>query len=200
MDIVIASHRGYKVREAKAFLKKIGAFDIYSFIDFHDYCPPAAPITSQEQATLAKAHHAARHLKKWILADDSVLTVPALQQTAQATPYFPGPYQSDKDNRAHLLQRMAHLEDEVARSAYFICYAALVSPQGTVYTAQGQCEGFIAFQEKGSNGFGYDPLFIKYNYQRTFAELSEETKNQISHRARALQNLTPYLELLIEQV
>ena len=84
--------------------------------------------------------------------------------------------------------------EEFRRSAHFECTLALCSPAGVVKTFRGICEGTIILSERGGNGFGYDPLFLKHGYNQTFSELDEAVKNQISHRAKALQKLVLKLE------
>lgn len=199
MKIVIASSHGYKIRETKAFLKHIGDFDIFSLTDFPNYCAPKETGSFPEENALAKGLHAAQELHSWVIADDTMLMVPALHGLpGKLSATFAGENATDKDNCKHLLKQMQHLESIVDRSAYFECCIVLASPQGQFFKARGICEGYISHQEKGSSGFGYDSLFLKYDYKHTFAELSEEVKNQVSHRAKALQKLTPYLQNLLE--
>lgn len=199
MKIIIASRHGYKIRETKNFLKQIGDFDIFSLLDFPDYIAPEEPLTSTEEHATLKGYHAAKHLQEWVIADDSMLLVPALQGSPGAySKNFYTENPSEKNNRQHLLHLMQSFEGDVSRAAYFECSVALVSPDGKLFSAKSICEGYLAEKEKGGNGFGYDSLFLKHNYKQTFAELSEETKNQISHRAKALQKLIPSLLSLVQ--
>ncbi|EPP36198.1 dITP/XTP pyrophosphatase [Chlamydia avium] len=199
MKIIIASSHGYKIRETKTFLKQIGNFDIFSLTDFPNYHAPKETGSSPEENALAKGLHAAQELHSWVIADDTMLTVPALHGLpGKFSATFAGENATDKDHCRQLLKQMQHLESIVDRSAYFECCIVLVSPEGQFFKARGVCEGYIGHQEKGSSGFGYDSLFLKYDYKQTFAELSEEVKNQVSHRAKALQKLTPYLEDLLK--
>ena len=92
---------------------------------------------------------------------------------------------------------MAHLQD-TNRQGYFECWIALASPQGVKKTTKGVSEGMIIDREKGSFGFGYDSIFVKHEYGKTFAELDEDTKNRISHRRKALDKLIPALESLLK--
>ena len=81
----------------------------------------------------------------------------------------------------------------------FFCCLALASPEGVKKITTGICEGYIAAQERGRNGHGYDPIFIKNDYNETFAELEEQTKNRISHRRKALDKMLATLESLISK-
>ena len=95
--------------------------------------------------------------------------------------------------RLHLRVRLIQLLEE-DRYAYFECCIVLASPEGVKKCVRGICEGTLLLQEKGGGGFGYDPLFIKHGYSKTFAELEETIKNRISHRRKALDKLLTALE------
>ncbi|EPP34464.1 non-canonical purine NTP pyrophosphatase, RdgB/HAM1 family [Chlamydia ibidis] len=199
MKIVIASSHGYKIRETKSFLKRLKGFDIFSLTDFPEYHPPKETGSLPEENALKKALHAAKYLNCWVIADDTMLMVPALNGLpGPLSANFAGDRATDKDNRKKLLEQMASLESIVDRSAYFECCIVLASPEGKIFKARGICEGYIGHHERGSSGFGYDCLFLKYDYKQTFGELSEEVKNQVSHRAKALQKLYPHLQALLE--
>lgn len=196
-DLVLATTNGHKIREIRSLLKPLNRFDIYSLLDYPDYTPPPETGETFEENAEIKAVDAARTFNKWVLADDSGLVVPALEGAPGVfSARYAGENASDKDNRKKLLQEMANLEGE-RRSAYFVCCIVLASPSGDVKKqVLGTCEGRIIDKERGGNGFGYDPLFIKYDYNQTFAELGESIKNQISHRAKALEKIRIFLEML----
>jgi len=122
------------------------------------------------------------------LADDSGLEVDALDGAPGVhSARYAGPEADDTDRYRKLLAALADVPAG-QRSARFRCVVALARPDGTVQTAAGTCEGRIAFAPRGEHGFGYDPVFIVAGYGgRTMAELAPETKNRISHRARAVQ-------------
>jgi XTP/dITP diphosphohydrolase len=194
MELVIASTNPHKIREFKSMLKKSLQYDIRSLLDFPDYIPPPETEDSFEGNAKLKAAHAAAALNRWVLADDSGLVVPAIGGAPGVySARFAGDQATDHDNRKKLLQQMQHLLDE-DRNAYFECCIALASPNGVKKCVHGICEGTILTQEKGGGGFGYDPLFIKNGYSKTFAELEESIKNRISHRRKALDKLLPFLE------
>lgn len=198
MELIIASHNMHKIREFKAILKKFGDFDLLTLIDFPQYVPPPEVGATFEENAIQKAVHAAQTLNRWVIADDSGLVVPALNGApgVQSRRYAHD-RATDKENRQKLLQAMNHL-DEPNRQAYFECWIAIASPDGLKKTAKGLSEGMITETERGSRGFGYDPLFIKHEYGKTFAELDEDTKNRISHRRKALDKLQPFLESLLQ--
>ncbi len=197
MDLVIATQNGHKIREIRTLLRPSGQFDIYSLLDFPDYVPPPETGETFEANARLKAEHAAKALGKWTLADDSGLVVSALGgEPGVYSARYAGENATDKENRKKLLKEMEGLDSD-RRFAYFECCIVLASPQGIRKVATGHCEGLITEQERGGNGFGYDPLFIKHDYNQTFAELGELVKNQISHRAKALEKIMITLEGLL---
>ncbi len=200
MKLIIASRNIHKIREFRSMLKKINGLDLLSLIDFPSYEPlPENGATFEENATV-KAEHAAKVLNHWVLADDSGLVVPALNGAPGVfSRRYAGENASDKDNRRKLLKDMAHIQ-EPYRQAYFECWVVLASPEGVKKIAKGMSEGMITEQERGSLGFGYDSLFVKHEYGKTFAELEEDTKNRISHRRKALDKIVPTLEAILQDL
>ena len=197
MQLVIASRNVHKIREFRAMLKSLPNLDILTLIDFPNYQPPEETGSSFEENSLLKATHAALALQRWVLADDSGLVIPALNGAPGVfSRRFAGAKATDKENRLKLLKEMRHLQDPL-RQGYFECSIALVSPEGIKKTVKGTCEGTITDQERGSKGFGYDPIFVKFEYGKTFAEIEEAIKNRISHRRKALDKLLPALEALM---
>ncbi|MBS0604808.1 MAG: RdgB/HAM1 family non-canonical purine NTP pyrophosphatase [Verrucomicrobia bacterium] len=198
MELVIASRNMHKIREFRAILKKIGNFDLLSLIDFPHYAPLPETGNSFEENAIFKAVHAAKKLNRWVIADDSGLVVPALNGAPGIhSRRYAHDNPTDKENRQKLLKEMSHLQ-ETSRQGYFECWIALASPDGLKKTAKGVSEGMITDKERGSLGFGYDAIFVKHEYGKTFAELEEETKNRISHRRKALEKLLPQLESLLQ--
>lgn len=129
-----------------------------------------------------------------VLADDSGLEIDYLNKEpgiysarylGEKTPY--------RIKNANLIERLSGVEDE-KRTARFVCAIAAVIPGGREITETAAIEGRIGYEEKGSNGFGYDPIFYVPSYGKTTAELSEEEKNQISHRGQALRAIRKRLE------
>ena len=125
------------------------------------------------------------------LADDSGLCVDALGGAPGIySARWAGPEATDADRNAKLLNAVAEVPEE-SRTARFVCAAALALPDGTVWTTQGECAGVILREGRGTGGFGYDPLFLFPDVNRTMAELTPVQKNTCSHRALALARLAP---------
>jgi XTP/dITP diphosphohydrolase len=119
------------------------------------------------------------------LADDSGLEVDALGgEPGVRSSRYAGDSATDQDRVDFLLNKLKGVP-QPKRSARFRCVIAIARPGGTVETVEGTCEGYIALEPRGSNGFGYDPVFFLPEYGRTIAELPPEIKNRISHRGRA---------------
>lgn len=196
MELVIASHNLHKIREFREMLKPYKQIDVLSLLNFPHYTLPPEEGKTFEEISVRKALHASQALQKWVLADDSGLVVPALKGE-------PGLYSkryacedaTDTENRQRLLSKMEGMKDH-ERTAYFECSLALASPNGLKKTVTGIVEGSIVLEERGRYGFGYDMLFIKNEYDKTFAELEERVKNQISHRRKAFEKLISILETL----
>lgn len=145
-----------------------------------------------------KAAETARFLKRWVLADDSGLTVDALKGAPGVlSARYSGVHGDDQANNRKLLEALAEVGAD-RRGAAFVCALAVADPTGLVrIETEGSCRGVIAQAPRGTGGFGYDPLFLIPEYQRTFGELSALTKHQLSHRARAFARLRPELEKLV---
>jgi XTP/dITP diphosphohydrolase len=187
----------HKIREIKEILKDHLFIDLLSLRDFPHYDPPEETADSFKGNAILKASSAAKVLQHWAIADDSGLVVPSLNgEPGVYSARYAGKEASDADNRSKLLFKMQHLIDS-DRDAYFECCFALVSPEGSLKKATcATCEGTILSQEKGGSGFGYDSLFVKEGYQKTFAELESSIKNKISHRRKALDKMLTTLESL----
>jgi XTP/dITP diphosphohydrolase len=135
----------------------------------------------------------------WTWADDSGLEVDALDgKPGIYSARYAGPDATDADRRRLLLNRLAGVPWN-RRTARFRCVVALATPQGDVLTAEGTCEGVIAFGPAGENGFGYDPVFYVPDYEATMAQLPPEEKNRISHRGRAAQAAEKLLQEMLDQ-
>lgn len=196
MELVIASQNVHKIREFRSMLKEYTKLDILSLLDFPHYQPLSETASTFEKIAAQKAVHAAQSLNRWVLADDSGLVVPALQGAPGVrSARYAGEDATDAENRHKLLQEMRHIL-EPQRQGYFECWIAIASPEGLKKSVRGLCEGTILDQEKGSRGFGYDPLFVKYEYGKSFAEIEETLKNRISHRRKALDKLHVFLSSL----
>jgi XTP/dITP diphosphohydrolase len=134
------------------------------------------------------------------LADDSGLEVDALDGgPGIVSARFAGEQASDKDRVERLLTKLKDIPWE-KRTARFICVIAIATPEGRTELCEGECQGLIAFESRGENGFGYDPVFYLPEFGKTIAELSLETKNQVSHRGEAARKAYRVLGRLAEKV
>lgn len=198
MEIIVASANLHKMREFRDMFKSLTHIELISLHQFGHYAAPEEAGQTFRENAILKAEHAAKHLNKWVLADDSGLIVPALHgEPGVKSKRYAGPHATDVENRTKLLRAMEHLKAQ-ERTAYFECSLALASPMGLKKCVEGICEGYIVKEPRGRYGFGYDPLFVKNDYEKTFAELDEAVKNRISHRRKAFERLLTFLETLKE--
>jgi XTP/dITP diphosphohydrolase len=130
------------------------------------------------------------------LADDSGLEVDALNgEPGVRSSRYAGDNATDSDRVDFLLKKLNNVPQQ-KRTARFRCVIAVARPGGPVETAEGICDGYIALEPRGSNGFGYDPIFYLPDYNKTIAELPPEVKNLISHRGRAAVKARRLLEIM----
>ncbi len=153
--------------------------------------------TFGENAQL-KAVEYARQLQQWVLAEDSGLSVVALDGAPGVySARFSGDNATDASNNQLLLEKLDGLPME-KRQASYTCQIAVSDPDGIIHAeSQGHCHGRILAQPRGEAGFGYDPLFEIPEYDRTFAEMGDSVKAVLSHRARAYRQLLPQLLAII---
>lgn len=200
-EIVIASKNVHKIREYKEIFKEVLLdFDVLSLLNFPKYIAAKEAFDTFEKNAKQKALHAAKFLNKLVLADDSGLIVPALNgEPGVYSARYAGKDASDIDNRKKLLDKMEGFDEE-KRYAYFECYIVVASSAGVEKVSNAICEGFLLTEEKGGCGFGYDPLFVKNGYSKTFSQLDPSLKNKISHRRKAFDKILPFLESLQDEV
>ena len=177
MEIYVATHNAHKLREIGEILP---GFAVHAE-------DPAVEETAPDFAgnALIKARAvAAAHKGCWVKADDSGLEVDALGGAPGVrSARYAGEPSNTPANNALLLKNLGGIAD---RRAHFTCCVALIDPQGVEHVVEGRCFGAIALSASGAGGFGYDPLFIPDGYAKSFAELTADEKNAISHRGRAL--------------
>ena len=195
MELVIATTNFHKILELKAMIRShFKDIEVLSLKDFPQYEAPEEIGDSFSQIAENKAKHAAKVLGLYTLADDSGLVVPALNgEPGIFSRRYAGDKATDKENRDKLVENLTKLKDD-DRFAFFECALSFGSPDHVVKTIRGICEGHLLLEGRGRGGFGYDPLFIKHDYNKTFAELEEDIKNRISHRRKAFDKLIPYIE------
>lgn len=191
--IIIASNNKHKIDEIKDMLGDF-PFEIVSLKEAGIDIDVEEDGKTFEENAYKKAYEIMKITGEAALADDSGLEVYALDGAPGIySARFAGEHGNDKKNNNKLLELLKDVKDE-ERGARFVSLIALVTPEGDKIIAPGYIEGKIGYSEKGTGGFGYDPLFIVPELGKTFAELTSEEKNSISHRSRALKNLREQLK------
>ncbi len=191
-EVVLATRNQGKIREITECLRDLDIV-IYSLNDF-----PAASEVKEDgknfrENALKKARYLADFTGKVALADDSGLEVEALGgKPGVLSARFAGGRASDQENNQKLLEALKGFSLE-RRRASFRCVLALAYPSGQEIVIEKTCQGVVLLQERGGGGFGYDPLFFFPPLNKTFAELTREEKNQVSHRGKALKRLKEIL-------
>lgn len=186
MEVIVSTRNKNKFAEISRILSdaKIKAVSLEDF-------PDAPKRIKEDGETFAdnaciKALKIAKSLKKLTVADDSGLEVDALNKAPGVySARFSGAGATYESNNKKLLKQLAALPNKKQRKARFVCAVAIADAKGIVAVVEGICRGHITLEGKGSKGFGYDPVFEVPAYKKTFAQLSPEVKNQISHRAKA---------------
>ena len=189
MKIVFATNNKHKLEEIKDILGK--DFEIVSLAEIgcHEDIPETG-LTLEENAR-QKSTYIVEHYNHDCFADDTGLEVDALngEPGVHSARYAEGTDHDSEANMRKLLSKMSNVKERTAR---FRTVISLII-NGVEHQFEGRVEGRIATEKHGTEGFGYDPIFIPEGYDKSFAELGEEVKNQISHRARAVKKLAEYL-------
>lgn len=184
MKLLVATHNRGKLREFQEIFHDL-PFELLTLDDVgirEDVAETGA--TLEENARL-KANAYVRASGLLTLADDSGLEVDALNgEPGVYSKRYAGEGKSDAERNAHLLEKLRNVP-QAKRTARFRCVIAIADAHGNVQTTEGTCNGKIAFESRGTNGFGYDPIFIVDGSTRHLAEFSSAEKNKISHRGRA---------------
>jgi XTP/dITP diphosphohydrolase len=186
IPLVLATRNEGKTEEIRALLAEFPV-DIRNLTDFGPTPPIEEDGETFEDNAVKKARFIAKILGFPALADDSGLMVEALgNRPGVRSARYAGEEATDADNNAKLLGELGNSEN---RKAAFACVIAIAVPWGPALIYEGRCEGVIADEQVGTKGFGYDPVFYYPPLQKTFAQLSTEEKNQVSHRGQALRQL-----------
>jgi len=186
VEILLASRNKQKLRELAACLRGLDV----ALVTLDGVAD--APVVREDGDTfkenaVKKATEIARATGMLTVADDSGLVVDALGGAPGVrSSRYAGENATDRENNQKLLREMSDVPEEL-RGARFVCAAAAADPDGLIGVVEGGCEGSIVFEERGGHGFGYDPLFVKADYNKTFAELAPDIKNRVSHRFLAMQ-------------
>jgi non-canonical purine NTP pyrophosphatase, rdgB/HAM1 family len=200
MQLIVATRNTHKTREIEQILGSgLAVRDLTSHPEISGITESG---TSFEENAKLKAVAVSRKLPGLVIADDSGLEVEALGGAPGIhSARYAGANASDKERIAKLLSRLADVDAKSdQRRARFRCVLAIARDGKVLTTFEGVVEGKIADQPRGSHGFGYDPIFIPNGSEQTFAELPEEVKNNISHRAKAIRKLQARLPTLCGNV
>jgi XTP/dITP diphosphohydrolase len=192
-NLLIATKNAGKVTEIENLLSDF-PFVLHNFNEFpHSVEPEETGSTFAENAVL-KAKSYALQTGVWALADDSGLEVDALNGAPGIlSARYAGANATDEQKYRKLLKEILEISAD-NRSARFVCAIAVADENGIIhFLAEGTCRGKIAFEPRGHNGFGYDPVFIPDGFSKTFGELADEIKQEISHRSQALKQIIQYL-------
>ncbi|WP_298182806.1 RdgB/HAM1 family non-canonical purine NTP pyrophosphatase [Saccharomonospora sp.] len=201
--VLLATRNANKLAELRRILAEAGldGFEVVGMSDVEPFDEaPETGVTFEENA-LAKARDAARATGLASVADDSGLTVDALNgMPGVLSARWAGAHRDDAANLRLVLDQLADVPDE-RRGAAFTCAVALVVPGAEPHEVvlRREWRGTLVREPRGENGFGYDPIFVPEGERRTSAELSPEEKNAVSHRGKALRALVPHLRELAQR-
>ncbi len=190
--LLLATNNPGKIAEMKALLEGQD-IDLVTPLDLDIHLQVVEDGTTYAENASRKAVAFARASHLISLGDDSGLEVDVLDGNPglYSHRFSPQAHASDADRRRYLLERLSGKPRPWR--ARFRAVVAVAAPAGEVSLAEGQCEGEIIPEERGSNGFGYDPIFLLSELGRTMAELEMDEKNRLSHRARAVRNAVPLI-------
>ena len=192
--LTVATRNSHKTREIQEILG--GKFVIRDLTGISEV--PEVPETGStfEENAVLKAVTVSRYVAGVVVADDSGFEVEALNGApGVVSARYAGQNATDQDNVRKLLGELSRVDPEKRRSrAAFQCVLAVAKNGELLGTFAGRVDGTIVREPRGDGGFGYDPVFVPNGFDQTFAELPASTKNQLSHRARALEKARPFLE------
>lgn len=195
MKFVLATQNQGKVREMRAILSRLG-IEVISAAEAGVHLDVEETGTTFAENALLKAQAVCQAAGLPAIADDSGLCVDALNGG-------PGVYSAryggeGLDDKGRCMLLLQNMRGQTTRAAHFACAVCCVFPNGDTVTAEGRCGGTIAFAPMGTDGFGYDPLFFVPDKAKTFAQLTAEEKNEISHRGKALTEFAAKLETYLK--
>ena len=195
-QVVIATKNKGKAKDFEALFQPLG-FDVVTMFDVAPDLEIEETGTTFEENAVLKAETLAKALNMIVIADDSGLAVDALDG---APGVYSARYAGDHDDEANIvivLENLAGVPEE-KRTARFMCALAIAGPEMDTTTVFGTCGGIILEEKRGTNGFGYDPIFFVPTQGRAMAELTPEEKGAISHRGNAIRKLAEALPTLLK--
>ena len=195
-QIIIATKNRGKAKDFEAIFNPYG-FEVLTLHDVAQDMDVEETGTTFAENAILKAEALAERLQTFVIADDSGLEIDALNGAPGVySARYAGSDKSDEANMEKVLTELAHVDDN-KRSARFCCAIALAGPGMETTTAFGTCEGVIAHDRKGTNGFGYDPIFFVPELGKMMAELQPSEKAAISHRGNAIKKIEKELPNLL---
>ena len=193
MRIIFATGNEGKMREIRMIMADLG-LEILSMKEAGLFADVDENGTTFEENAVIKAKAIAALCNDIVLADDSGLEVDALnKEPGVYSARYMGEDTSYRIKNANIIERLAGVPEE-ERTARFVCAIAAVLPDGKVLECKAAMEGRIGYEERGENGFGYDPIFMLPEYGKSTAEISSEEKNELSHRGKALRMMKEKLQ------
>ena len=186
-ELILASNNAHKVEEIKSILED---YSILTLKDINYTEEILEDGTTFEENALIKARTICKYSGKTAISDDSGLSVELLDGRPGV---YSARYSKEQTDEKNIEKVLLELNGQKSK-AKFVSVIALVKPDGTELTFRGECHGEIIFEKRGTNGFGYDPIFYVPSLDKTFAELSAEQKNSISHRKQSLEKFSQYLK------
>ena len=186
-ELILASNNAHKVEEIKSILED---YSILTLKDINYTEEIVEDGTTFEENALIKARTICKYSGKTAISDDSGLSVELLDGRPGV---YSARYSKEQTDEKNIEKVLLELNGQKSK-AKFVSVIALVKPDGTELTFRGECHGEIIFEKRGTNGFGYDTIFYVPSLDKTFAELSAEQKNSISHRKQSLEKFSQYLK------
>ena len=186
-ELILASNNAHKVEEIKSILED---YSILTLKDINYTKEIVEDGSTFEENALIKARTICKYSGKIAISDDSGLSVDLLDGRPGV---YSARYSKEQTDEKNIEKVLLELNGQKSK-AKFVSVIALVKPDGTELTFRGECHGEIIFEKRGTNGFGYDPIFYVPSLDKTFAELSAEQKNSISHRKQSLKKFSQYLK------
>ncbi|ULT55877.1 XTP/dITP diphosphatase [Neobacillus drentensis] len=197
-EVIIATKNPGKAREFEEIFSSRG-ITVRTLLDFPELPEVEETGTTFEENAILKAEAVSKALDKMVIGDDSGLIVDALDgRPGIFSARYAGEPKNDQNNTDKVLGELQGVPEE-KRTARFYCALAIAVPGQETQTVSGTCEGRILEERRGTNGFGYDPVFYVPEKGLSMAELSSEEKNQLSHRASALKKLDVLLDTILER-
>ena len=198
-EVIIATKNPGKAREFEHIFAPRGV-EVRTLLDFPEIADVEETGKTFEENAILKAEAVSTILNKMVIGDDSGLMVDALEgRPGIYSARFAGEPKNDQANTAKLLKELSGVPEK-ERTARFYCALAVAVPNQETLTVSGTCEGRILDEPRGTNGFGYDPVFYVPEKGAAMAELSSDEKNKISHRANALKKLDVILDSILERI